>query len=227
MLERPDGAGSGFAGRAAAWTRAATTAPVAISSSRLAARSAALIGPISAAGTPSTVMIRRSPARARRTTRLAWFLSSRIAILSMIATVAHGLRSLQTVRTASSRLLTMARTRLILNLMVQYSALDRTFAAVADPTRRQILDRLAQGPRSISALARPTGMSLTGLKKHVRVLEDAGLVTTIKKGRVRECRLGPDRLDAAADWIELYRRRWEGRLNGLEATVDRRQRRAP
>jgi DNA-binding transcriptional ArsR family regulator len=110
--------------------------------------------------------------------------------------------------------------------MVQYSVLDRTFAAVADPTRRQILDRLAQGPTSISDLARPTGMSLTGLKKHVRVLEDAGLVTSVKRGRVRECRLGADGLDAAADWIELYRRRWEGRLSGLEAAVDRRQRRA-
>jgi DNA-binding transcriptional ArsR family regulator len=115
----------------------------------------------------------------------------------------------------------------ILHRVVQYSELDRTFAAVADPTRRLILERLAHGPQSISQLAGPTGLSLGGVKKHVRILEDVHLVITAKRGRVRECGLGPDRLDAAADWIELYRRRWEGRLDGLEAAVDRRQRRAP
>lgn len=84
-LDPPDGARTGLGGRGAVRTRAATMAPVAISSSRLPARSAALTGPISAAGTPSTVMISRSPARARRTARLAWFLSSRRAIRSMVA----------------------------------------------------------------------------------------------------------------------------------------------
>ena len=106
--------------------------------------------------------------------------------------------------------------------MVQYSVLDRTFAAVADPTRREILERLSRGSATISELAEPFGMSLTGLKKHVRVLEDVQLVATEKKGRIRECRLGPQRLDAATEWIEMYRRRWEGRLQGLEAAVERR-----
>jgi DNA-binding transcriptional ArsR family regulator len=114
----------------------------------------------------------------------------------------------------------------ILNHMVQYSLLDRTFSAVADPTRREILERLARGPASISELAEPRGMSLTGLKKHVRILEDAQLVSTVKKGRVRECRLGPQRLEAATAWIELYRRRWDGRLDGLEAALERKRHRA-
>jgi DNA-binding transcriptional ArsR family regulator len=105
--------------------------------------------------------------------------------------------------------------------MVQYSVLDRTFAAVADPTRRDILERLGHGPATISQLAEPFGMSLTGLKKHVRILEEADLVSTVKNGRVRECRLGPQRLEAATEWIELYRRRWEGRLQGLEAAIER------
>jgi DNA-binding transcriptional ArsR family regulator len=105
--------------------------------------------------------------------------------------------------------------------MVQYKALDerldRTFAAVADPTRRDILDRLGRGPASISELARPSGMTLTGMKKHVRILEGARLVTTEKVGRTRQCRLGPERLEDAAQWIQLYRRRWERRFDGLES----------
>ena len=75
--------------------------------------------------------------------------------------------------------------------MVQYSPLDGTLSALSDPTRRAILERLGQGSATISELAEPTGMSLTGLKKHVRILEDAELVTTEKKGRTRHCRLGP------------------------------------
>jgi DNA-binding transcriptional ArsR family regulator len=106
--------------------------------------------------------------------------------------------------------------------MVQYSLLDRTFAAVADPTRRDILERLSLGSATISELAEPIGISLTGLKKHVHVLEEVQLVTTEKKGRVRECRLGPQRLEAASEWIDMYKRRWESRLRGLEAAVERR-----
>ena len=109
--------------------------------------------------------------------------------------------------------------------MVQYQALDerldRTFAALADPTRRDILDRLGLGPASISELAAPTGMSLTGMKKHVHILEGAGLVTTEKVGRTRRCRLGPERLEDAAQWIQLHRQRWERRLDGLEAYLAR------
>jgi len=104
--------------------------------------------------------------------------------------------------------------------MVQYpSTLDVTFSALSDPTRRDILERLGRGPATISQLAEPSGMSLTGLKKHVRILEDAGLVTTEKIGRARECRLGPAQLGDAARWIETHRRRWERRLDRLEGYI--------
>ena len=104
--------------------------------------------------------------------------------------------------------------------MVQQQALDdhldRAFAALSDSTRRGILSRLGSGPATIGELAEPTGMTLTGLKKHVQVLEDAGLVTTEKVGRSREVRLGTERLDDAMQWITLYQRLWERRLDGLE-----------
>lgn len=105
--------------------------------------------------------------------------------------------------------------------MVKYSALDRTFSALSEQTRRDILERLAHGPATISELAQPVDISLPGLMKHVRILEEARLVITQKKGRVRECRLGPDHLDEAAQWIELYRRRWEGRLDRLGGYLER------
>ncbi len=107
--------------------------------------------------------------------------------------------------------------------MVRYSSstLDRTFAALSDPTRREILDRLALGPATLSELARPFEMTLPGLMKHVRVLEDAQLVVTEKHGRTRECRLGSEQLDDAARWIETYRRRWERRLDRLEGYLER------
>src|SRR5262245_31028243 len=101
--------------------------------------------------------------------------------------------------------------------MVQYQLLDRTFSALADPTRREILGRLGQGPASISELAGPFGMSLTGMRKHISILEEAQLVTTEKIGRTRACRLGPEQLDDAVDWIETYRRQWDRRLDGIEA----------
>lgn len=104
--------------------------------------------------------------------------------------------------------------------MVQYQVLDRTFSALADPTRREILDRLGRGPASISELARPFGMTLTGLKKHVQILEEASLVTSEKIGRTRQCRLGPEQLEDAVNWIEMYRRRWERRIDGLEAYLE-------
>jgi DNA-binding transcriptional ArsR family regulator len=107
--------------------------------------------------------------------------------------------------------------------MVQYSPLDRTFSALSDPTRRDILDRLGRGPASISELAEPFGITLTGLKKHVQILESAQLVTTVKIGRTRQCRLGPERLEAAAHWIDTYRRQWESRLEGLGAFLERRR----
>jgi DNA-binding transcriptional ArsR family regulator len=99
--------------------------------------------------------------------------------------------------------------------MVQYQELDRAFSALSDPTRRGILDRLGGGPASISELAAPLEMTLTGLKKHVRVLEDAHLVTTIKVGRIRQCRIETAALRTAEDWINERRTTWERRLDRL------------
>jgi DNA-binding transcriptional ArsR family regulator len=106
--------------------------------------------------------------------------------------------------------------------MVKSQALDRTFSALSDPTRREILERLAGGPATISELAQPHGMSLPGLLKHVRVLEDARLVTTEKHGRTRSCRLGPEHLDDVTQWIDMYRRGWERRLERLDGYLERR-----
>jgi DNA-binding transcriptional ArsR family regulator len=99
--------------------------------------------------------------------------------------------------------------------MVQYHQLDRAFAALSDPTRRGILDRLGLGPASISELAAPLDMTMTGLKKHVRILEDAHLLTTIKVGRVRHCRIDPAALKTAEDWITERRKSWDRRLDRL------------
>src|SRR5215211_9459368 len=100
--------------------------------------------------------------------------------------------------------------------MVQYSRqLDSAFSALADPTRRGILERLGRGDASITDLATRFDMTLTGMKKHVQTLEDAKLVTTEKVGRVRNVRLGPDRLEQGAAWIDRYREMLEGRLDRL------------
>jgi DNA-binding transcriptional ArsR family regulator len=107
--------------------------------------------------------------------------------------------------------------------MVQYSSstLDATFSAVADPTRRGILERLGRGATSITELATTFDMTLTGIKKHVHVLEEAGLVSTEKVGRVRQCRVGPRRLEEEAMWIETYRAMLDARLNSLEDFLER------
>lgn len=106
--------------------------------------------------------------------------------------------------------------------MVQYQAnLDTAFAAIADPTRRGILERLGRSDASISELAGVFAMTLTGIKKHVSILEDARLVTTEKQGRVRTCRLGPRRLAEEAAWIVTYRRMLEERLDHLGAFLER------
>lgn len=99
--------------------------------------------------------------------------------------------------------------------MVQYSPLDRTLAAVADPTRRAVLERLVRGTATISELAAPFGISLTGMKKHVRILEDAEVVTTEKVGRTRVCRAGPRGLEDVHAWSETYRRMLDERLDRL------------
>jgi len=101
--------------------------------------------------------------------------------------------------------------------------LDRTFSALSDPRRRDILERLQLGPASITELARPSGISLPGVLKHVRILEEAKLVITEKKGRTRECRLGPEQMDDATAWIERYRDRWERRLDRLEGLIQKRK----
>jgi len=105
--------------------------------------------------------------------------------------------------------------------MVKYSRVDRTFAALADPTRRRVLERLGHGDATITQLAEPFGISLTGMKKHVRVLEDAELVTTEKVGRARQCRLGPRRLEDVQEWIEMYRRMLNERLDRFGELLQR------
>lgn len=106
--------------------------------------------------------------------------------------------------------------------MVQYwKGLDSTFASLADPTRRGILESLGRRDASISELAAEFEITLTGIKKHVQVLEACGLVTTEKVGRVRTCRLGTRRLEDEAAWIARYRQMLEARLDRLEAFLER------
>jgi DNA-binding transcriptional ArsR family regulator len=106
--------------------------------------------------------------------------------------------------------------------MVQYTSdLDAVFAAVADPTRRGILERLGRREASITELAEAFDMTLTGMKKHVSVLEDAGLVRTKKVGRVRTCTLGPRRLAAEAAWIAKYQQMLEAQLDSLGEFLER------
>jgi DNA-binding transcriptional ArsR family regulator len=106
--------------------------------------------------------------------------------------------------------------------MVQYlQAIDRTFAALADPTRRGVLERLGAGNATITELAEPYGMSLTGMKKHVKVLEDAGLVTTVKVGRARTCTAGPRRLDDVRSWTDAYTQMLDERLDRFGALLER------
>jgi DNA-binding transcriptional ArsR family regulator len=105
--------------------------------------------------------------------------------------------------------------------MVQHSPIDRTFAALADPTRRGILERLGTGSATISELAEPFGITLTGTKKHVQVLEDAELVSTAKVGRERRCSLGPRRLDDVEQWVGMYRRMLEERLDRFGELIER------
>lgn len=107
------------------------------------------------------------------------------------------------------------------NHMVQYQArLDATFAALSDVTRRGVLEQLGGSDASISDLAQRFHMSLTGMKKHVSVLEQAGLVTTEKVGRVRTCRLGRRRLEEEAAWIERHRQLWSARFDALDKVVE-------
>ena len=105
--------------------------------------------------------------------------------------------------------------------MVQYSRtrFDGSFAALSDATRRGVLEQLGRADASITDLADRFQMTLTGMKKHVGVLEQAGLVTTAKVGRVRTCRLGQRRLEEEAAWIERYHELWDARFNELDKVV--------
>ena len=98
--------------------------------------------------------------------------------------------------------------------------LDASFAALSDATRRGVLEQLGRSDASITDLADRFDMTLTGMKKHVGVLEQAGLVTTEKIGRVRTCRLGPRRLDEEAAWLERYRQMWASRFDELDKVVE-------
>jgi DNA-binding transcriptional ArsR family regulator len=106
--------------------------------------------------------------------------------------------------------------------MVQYSQarFDASFAALSDATRRGVLEQLGRADASITELAENFHMTLTGMKKHVGVLEQAGLVTTRKVGRVRTCRLGLRRLEEEAEWMERYRQLWDTRFDALDSVIE-------
>jgi DNA-binding transcriptional ArsR family regulator len=106
--------------------------------------------------------------------------------------------------------------------MVQYTGarLDASFGALSDATRRGVLEQLARADASITDLAEKFHMTLTGMKKHVGVLEQAGLVTTEKVGRVRTCTLGARRLEEETAWIERYRQLWASRFDELDKVVE-------
>jgi DNA-binding transcriptional ArsR family regulator len=110
--------------------------------------------------------------------------------------------------------------------MVHYvgERLNDSFSALSDATRRGVLEQLGRDDASITDLAESFHMTLTGMRKHVGVLEQAGLVTTEKVGRVRTCRLGPRRLEEEVAWIERYRRLWDARFDELDKVVGELQR---
>jgi DNA-binding transcriptional ArsR family regulator len=110
--------------------------------------------------------------------------------------------------------------------MVQYTrtGFDASFAALSDATRRGVLEQLGRTDASITDLAEKFHMTLTGMKKHVGVLEQAGLVTTEKVGRVRTCRLGLRGLQEEAEWIERYRQLWSARFDELDEVVEKSKR---
>ena len=111
---------------------------------------------------------------------------------------------------------------LILHHMVQYSTarLDTSFSALSDATRRGVLEQLGRSDASITELADKFHMTLTGMKKHVGVLELAGFITTEKVGRVRTCRLGLRKLEEEAAWIETYRQLWASRFDVLDGVIE-------
>lgn len=117
----------------------------------------------------------------------------------------------------ATNVLTGFRSAIIFNQMVKYvdATLDSTFAALADPTRRSILERLAHGESSVTELAQPFDVSLPAISKHLGVLENAGLLLREKDGRVRRCRLAAAPMKDAVLWMEQYRSFWEDKLSSL------------
>lgn len=111
--------------------------------------------------------------------------------------------------------------------MVQYESpsLDVTFAALSDATRRGVVVHLCHADASISDLASRFGMTLTGMSKHIAVLQEAGLVVTQKVGRVRKCRLGPGKMNEAAAWLDRYRQMWDARFNSFDNLLEDMKRR--
>lgn len=103
------------------------------------------------------------------------------------------------------------------NIHTPQANLDRMFLALADPSRRAVLERLAEGPASVGELAKPFTMALPSLMQHLRLLEDCGLIRTEKVGRVRTCRIEPHAMDAAGEWIARQRAVWEARFDRLDA----------
>ena len=109
--------------------------------------------------------------------------------------------------------------------MANHSAdLDRAFSALADPIRRAIVGRLCDGPRTVSELSRPFEIALPSLLKHVRVLEQSGLISSEKVGRVRTCRIEPHALRATEGWLNQHITAWEDRLDRMEAHIQRMKR---
>ena len=106
--------------------------------------------------------------------------------------------------------------------MVNYnpSPLNTTFAALADPTRRAIISRLAQGAATVTELAAPFNISLPAISKHLRVLEQAGLLRQQKQGRIRYCHLNPQPLHEAAKWLSVYERFWDGQFDALATFLE-------
>jgi DNA-binding transcriptional ArsR family regulator len=113
----------------------------------------------------------------------------------------------------------------ILTHMANYSTdLDRAFSALSDPTRRAIVSRLCDGPKTVGELSEPFDLALPSLLKHVRVLEDCGLISSEKIGRVRTCKIKPDALHATEAWIRQHISAWEKRLDRMETHIDRMKR---
>ena len=115
----------------------------------------------------------------------------------------------------------------MLNEMVKGAALDSTFGALSDPTRRAIVERLTRADASVGELAEPFDMSLPAISKHLTVLERAGLVERIKEGRTRRCRLVDEPMREALEWIASYGRFWEEQLDSLERLLAERADRGP